>query len=135
MALLRDRHAGIRWRAAEVAAACVQNNPPVQEWLLKSGCLPKLLKLLEDPDITCRSVPVSVPILQARKCVQGMPDVGVQQYCIYWLKACLAILISTGACLLSTHESKLHTYWSSNSQVCAVKPRIATSIIHPKFDC
>ena len=56
MALLRDRHASIRWRAAEVAATCAQNNAPVQDWLLRSGCLPKLLKLLEDADATCRSV-------------------------------------------------------------------------------
>ena len=55
MALLKDKHASLRWRAAEVVATCAQNNLPVQEWLLKAGCLPKLIRLLEDPDTTCRS--------------------------------------------------------------------------------
>lgn len=54
MALMRDPEPSLRWRAAEVAATCAQNNPPVQEWLLKAGCLPKLLRLLEDGEPTCR---------------------------------------------------------------------------------
>lgn len=31
LSLLQDPHASIRWRAAEVVATCVQNNPPVQQ--------------------------------------------------------------------------------------------------------
>ena len=31
LGLLQDPHASIRWRAAEVVATCVQNNPPVQQ--------------------------------------------------------------------------------------------------------
>ena len=31
LSLLQDSHASIRWRAAEVVATCVQNNPPVQQ--------------------------------------------------------------------------------------------------------
>ena len=33
LSLLQDPHASIRWRAAEVVATCVQNNPPVQQVL------------------------------------------------------------------------------------------------------
>jgi hypothetical protein len=29
--LLGSQHPSLRWRAAEVVATCVQNNPPVQE--------------------------------------------------------------------------------------------------------
>lgn len=52
--LLSNSHSSLRWRAAEVVATCVQNNLPVQEWVLKAGCLPKLMRLLQDPDVTCR---------------------------------------------------------------------------------
>ena len=31
LSLLQDPHASLRWRAAEVVATCVQNNPPVQQ--------------------------------------------------------------------------------------------------------
>ena len=54
MGLLEDPHPSLRARAAEVAATCVQINPPVQEWFMRGGALPKLLKLLDDPDPTCR---------------------------------------------------------------------------------
>ena len=40
--------------AAEVVATCVQNNPPVQQFFLDGGALPKLLKLAGDADPTCR---------------------------------------------------------------------------------
>ncbi len=54
MGLLRDPHPSLRWHAAEVAATCVQNNPPVQEWFLKAGALPKFARLLADETATCR---------------------------------------------------------------------------------
>ncbi|KAF5833821.1 armadillo-type protein [Dunaliella salina] len=37
----------LRWRAAEVAATCMANNPAVQQWFLDGGLLPKLLGLLD----------------------------------------------------------------------------------------
>ena len=46
LSLLQDSHACIRWRAAEVVATCVQNNPPVQQVLSCCNaqcCLPKQL--------------------------------------------------------------------------------------------
>ncbi|DBA89946.1 TPA: hypothetical protein ACH3X2_004434 [Trebouxia sp. C0005] len=73
LSLLQGSHASIRWRAAEVVATCVQNNPPVQQWfiegaLLALSCLirlnplalevfrqkrgiPKLIQAADDQDI------------------------------------------------------------------------------------
>jgi hypothetical protein len=53
--VLQSRHASLRWRAAEVVAACVQNNPPVQALFADHGVLPLLLPLLQDKDATCRA--------------------------------------------------------------------------------
>lgn len=52
--LLASPHASLRWRAAEVVATCVQNNPPVQRWFLDGGALPRLMTLLDDADVDCR---------------------------------------------------------------------------------
>ena len=54
LSLLASEHAGLRWRAAEVAAAAAQSNPPVQAWFLDGGMLPRLLHCLDDSDATCR---------------------------------------------------------------------------------
>lgn len=46
---------GLRWRAAQLVAACAQNMPQVQEHLLQIEALPKLLKLTDsDPNPTVR---------------------------------------------------------------------------------
>ncbi|KXZ51858.1 hypothetical protein GPECTOR_11g296 [Gonium pectorale] len=45
--LLDSPHPSLRWRAAEVVATCVANNPPVQQWFLEGGVLPRLLALAE----------------------------------------------------------------------------------------
>ena len=55
LGLLRCRHPSLRWRAAEVVATCVANNPPVQQWFLDGGVLPALMGLLQDTDATCRT--------------------------------------------------------------------------------
>ncbi|KAK9830004.1 hypothetical protein WJX72_009154 [[Myrmecia] bisecta] len=55
LALLQNPHPSLRSRAAEVAATCVQSNPPVQDWFMQGGALPKLLELYEDRDPTCRT--------------------------------------------------------------------------------
>ena len=54
LSLLESQYAPVRASAAEVVATCVQNNPPVQQFFLDGGALPKLLKLAGDPDPTCR---------------------------------------------------------------------------------
>ena len=41
--LLQDPHASVRWRAAEVVATCVQNNPPVQQ----VGALPSAIDICD----------------------------------------------------------------------------------------
>ncbi|GLC35278.1 hypothetical protein PLESTM_000302600, partial [Pleodorina starrii] len=43
--LLASPHPSLQWRAAEVVATCVANNPPVQQWFLEGGVLPQLLQL------------------------------------------------------------------------------------------
>jgi hypothetical protein len=45
--LLSSPHESLRWRAAEVIATCVQNNPEVQDAFLQGGALPALWPLLE----------------------------------------------------------------------------------------
>lgn len=47
--LMRSPHPSLRWRAAEVAATCAQNNPPVQTSFMEEGIMPHLLQLLDDP--------------------------------------------------------------------------------------
>ncbi|KAG2426037.1 hypothetical protein HXX76_013227 [Chlamydomonas incerta] len=54
--LLEAPAPGLRWRAAEVVATCVANNPPVQEWFLEGGVLPRLLALAQPTQpATCRT--------------------------------------------------------------------------------
>lgn len=54
LALLGSSHASLRWRAAEVCATCVQNNPPVQRSFMDGGIIPRLLPLLCDDDAKVR---------------------------------------------------------------------------------
>ena len=56
LGLLGSCHAPVRASAAEVVATCVQNHPPVQQFFLEGGALPRLLQLFRDPDPTCRYV-------------------------------------------------------------------------------
>mmetsp|Transcript_42489 Transcript_42489/g.51565 ORF Transcript_42489/g.51565 Transcript_42489/m.51565 type:complete len:306 (-) Transcript_42489:435-1352(-) len=55
MELLASKHEGLRWRSAEVLATCVQNNPPVQDWALEQGALPRILHLCKDSSQTCQA--------------------------------------------------------------------------------
>lgn len=48
LSLLASPHPSLRWRAAEIAATCMANNPPVQRWFMEGGALPPLLALLAD---------------------------------------------------------------------------------------
>lgn len=48
LSLLSSPHPSLRWRAAEIAATCMANNPPVQRWFMEGGALPPLLALLAD---------------------------------------------------------------------------------------
>ncbi len=54
LSLLESQYAPLRASAMEVVATCVQNNPPVQQFFLDGGTLPKLLKLTEDAEPTVR---------------------------------------------------------------------------------
>lgn len=45
----------LRWRAAEVAAICMANNPPVQRWFMEGGALPRLMNMMTDADMTCQT--------------------------------------------------------------------------------
>jgi hsp70-interacting protein len=42
-------HPSLRWRAGELAATCMANNPPVQRWFMEGGAAPALMALLSDP--------------------------------------------------------------------------------------
>lgn len=53
--LLGAAHPSLRWRAAEVIATCVANNPPVQKEFLEGGALPCLLVLLSDSNVTVQT--------------------------------------------------------------------------------
>jgi len=47
---LAHAQSGVRWRTAQLLAACAQNMPEVQLHLLAIGALPKLLRLADgDP--------------------------------------------------------------------------------------
>lgn len=48
LSLMSSPHPSLRWRAAEIAATCMANNPPVQRWFMEGGALPPLLALLAD---------------------------------------------------------------------------------------
>ena len=54
LGLLGSAHPALRASAAEVVATCVQNNPPVQQFFLEGGALPRLLALFQDSDPACR---------------------------------------------------------------------------------
>jgi hsp70-interacting protein len=72
--LLDSPHPSLRWRAAEVAATCAQNNPDVQKAFLEGGALLRLLPLLHDADST-----VQTKALLAISClVRGYPPALIQ---------------------------------------------------------
>lgn len=48
LSLMSSPHPSLRWRAAEIAATCMANNPPVQRWFMEGGALAPLLALLAD---------------------------------------------------------------------------------------
>jgi hsp70-interacting protein len=48
LSLMSSPHPSLRWRAAEIAATCMANNPPVQRWFMDGGALVPLLALLAD---------------------------------------------------------------------------------------
>eukprot|EP00775_Hariotina_reticulata_P008959 gene8959-9135_t len=48
--LMSSQHPSLRWRAAEIAATCMANNPPVQRWFMEGGALSPILALLSDPN-------------------------------------------------------------------------------------
>jgi hsp70-interacting protein len=48
LSLMSSPHPSLRWRAAELAATCMANNPPVQRWFMEGGALAPLLALLAD---------------------------------------------------------------------------------------
>mmetsp|Transcript_20175 Transcript_20175/g.43960 ORF Transcript_20175/g.43960 Transcript_20175/m.43960 type:complete len:420 (-) Transcript_20175:533-1792(-) len=53
--LMACRYPSLRWRATEVAATCMANNPPVQQWFLEGGILARVCAVLEDQNATCRT--------------------------------------------------------------------------------
>ncbi|KAI8476191.1 MAG: armadillo-type protein [Monoraphidium minutum] len=55
LALMRCPHASLRWRAAEVAATCMANNPPVQRWFMDGGAAAPLMALLRDASPVVRT--------------------------------------------------------------------------------
>ena len=54
LSLLRSQHSSLQWRAAEIAAACVQNTPSIQASFMHGGILPAVWPLLDAPNDTCR---------------------------------------------------------------------------------
>jgi hypothetical protein len=44
----------LQWRAAEVVANCVQNNPAAQEYFMQAGIMDPLMLLLENDDLMCQ---------------------------------------------------------------------------------
>eukprot|EP00238_Polyblepharides_amylifera_P000322 CAMPEP_0196572612 /NCGR_PEP_ID=MMETSP1081-20130531/2622_1 /TAXON_ID=36882 /ORGANISM="Pyramimonas amylifera, Strain CCMP720" /LENGTH=293 /DNA_ID=CAMNT_0041889977 /DNA_START=308 /DNA_END=1189 /DNA_ORIENTATION=- len=70
LGLMDSSHPSLRWRAAEVLSACVQNHPQVQEWALESGCLPPLLQMCEDTNSTC----VTKALLALTSLVRNFPS-------------------------------------------------------------
>ena len=46
--VLSGRHAGLRWRTAELIATLTQNNPYCQNAVIEAKLLPSLIKLLDD---------------------------------------------------------------------------------------
>lgn len=52
--LLRSNQPSLQWRAAEIAGACVQNTPTIQEAFMQGGILPAIWPLLDHSNIQCR---------------------------------------------------------------------------------
>jgi hsp70-interacting protein len=55
LSLMACPYPSLRWRAAEVAATCMANNPPVQRWFMDGGAAAALMGLLGDRDLICRT--------------------------------------------------------------------------------
>lgn len=59
----------LQWRAAEIIATCVQNNPSVQEIFLRDGCMSAIWPLLDHDNVTCQ-----IKALLAMSCmIRGCP--------------------------------------------------------------
>lgn len=55
LSLMASPHPPLRWRAAEITATCMANNPPVQRWFMEGGALPHLLGLLSDSNVVVQT--------------------------------------------------------------------------------
>jgi hsp70-interacting protein len=55
LSLMSSPHPSLRWRAAEITATCMANNPPVQRWFMEGGALPPLLALLADSYVVVKT--------------------------------------------------------------------------------
>ncbi|KAG7270694.1 hypothetical protein CRUP_005361, partial [Coryphaenoides rupestris] len=74
---LAHAQSGVRWRAAQLLAACAQNMPEVQLYLLAIGALPKLLRLADgDPGPPV----VRVKALYAVSCLVREQEAGLQAF-------------------------------------------------------
>jgi len=76
--LLSSPHASLRWRAAEVIATCVQNNPEVQDAFLQGGVLPALWPLLDTHNHDDENTPASPSPSTSVCLVKGMLAVSCQ---------------------------------------------------------
>jgi hsp70-interacting protein len=74
LSLLACPYPSLRWRAAEVAATCMANNPPVQRAFDAGGAGPALLALLGDADATVRAKGLHALSAMARHYDPGLDD-------------------------------------------------------------
>jgi len=72
--LLSSRHAGLRWRAADLVATLTQNNPYCQSAVLEVKLLPRLIKLLDDAS---EEEQVRVKALYALSCKPHADDISL----------------------------------------------------------
>lgn len=72
LALMSSPHPSLRWRAAEIAATCMANNPPVQRWFMEGGALQHLLQLLSDSNAVVQTKAVLALSALVRHYDQGL---------------------------------------------------------------
>eukprot|EP00878_Enallax_costatus_P013876 GHUV01014511.1.p1 GENE.GHUV01014511.1~~GHUV01014511.1.p1 ORF type:complete len:301 (+),score=131.26 GHUV01014511.1:202-1104(+) len=65
-------HPSLRWRAAEITATCMANNPPVQRWFLDGGALQPLMQLLSDSSMIVQTKAVLALSALVRHYDQGL---------------------------------------------------------------
>ena len=109
LSLMSNPAPSIRWRAAEISATCMANNPPVQRWFMEGGALPPLVSMMNDANPTCQAkslLAISALIRHFQPGLEAFRLAGGVYQLMQLLKSCAGQLEGTAAAGVAEGEQE-----------------------------